>query len=157
LKKRLFVIVCQERSLGQRCRTVHRTAHFNVEPYLKVSYFFWGCAIRAREDEDWDPSFGGMCWGFGVDALGGLWMLMDSNGDLCCLSDFGLCWQKIFFVLHYICDSVEDNAYPVLEHKKTSRPCFGWSWTSRKAPQASWRSRSCWWSTPSQVRLLLFY
>jgi hypothetical protein len=44
------------------------------------------------------------------------------------------------------------NAYPILKHKKTPRPCISREGACRKAQKASWRSWSCWWYAPPQVR-----
>ena len=46
----------------------------------------------------------------------------------------------------------ENNAISVLENSQAPWSCIGWSRTCRQAPQTSWRSWSCWWSTSSSVR-----
>ena len=47
-----------------------------------------------------------------------------------------------------------DNAYPIFKHKKAPRPRIGRKGTCREAQKTPWRSRSCRWYAPPQVRLL---
>jgi len=44
-----------------------------------------------------------------------------------------------------------DNAYPILKHKETPRPCLSRKRTCRKAQKAPWRSWSRRWYAPPQV------
>ena len=44
-----------------------------------------------------------------------------------------------------------DNAYPILKHKKTPRPCLSRKGACRKAQEAPWRSWPRRWYAPPQV------
>jgi len=86
-----------------------------------------------------------------MDSLDGLWMV-DSAGR--CYFSRPLVRRCAELMRQVV--PLKRYADPSLKDKKTQRPCFGRSWTSRQAPQTSWRSWSCWWSAPPPVRFLLF-